>query len=248
MYKILIVWATNPELNSVKQIFKNIQFTAKIDFFCSWVGNYKTILNLTKLLSVKNYDFVVNIWICWYKSSKLDYFQVARIYNLQNEKEKIVPVYFKFSTLKSISCSEKVVTKIDQIWEYDFVDMESYWIESVCEEFQIPRIILKIPFDRIWSEKTSKFDLKEISEKFKLIDFEELISEIIQYLDKIHENKVDFEKYFKHFNFTFSEKIIFEKAYYKYETISWKRFEDFFKKNKSLDKKIFLNKLTNFQW
>lgn len=246
MKNILVVCALSAELNEIKQIFKDAKFRdIKISFFTVWMGNYNTILNLTRFLENNIFDFVVNIWICWYKEKKIDAFQVARIYNLSNSKEVIIPNLIDFLSLESIACSEKIVTDNIILKEENFVDMESYGFEMVCDSFKIPRILLKIPVDKIWSE-TKNFDF----EKAKLylsknIDYKTMLEKISIYLEK-QEDKIDFEKYFKDFNFTFSEKEIFKKLYYRYLSLIWSDFDTYFQENIQLNKKIFLKWLEEF--
>lgn len=246
MKKILIVCALSAELNNIKNIAKNLGLiNVKLSFFTTWIGNYNTILNLTRFLENNSFDFVVNIWICWYKDKKIDAFQVARIYNLSNSKEVIVPNLIDFLSLESIACSEKVVIDNNILKEEKFVDMESYGFEMVCDSFNIPRILLKIPVDKVWDE-TKNFDF----EKAKLylsknIDYKTLLEKISLYLEK-QEKKVDFEKYFDIFNFTFSEKEIFKKLYYRYKSLIWTDFDTYFQENIQLNKKIFLKWLEEF--
>jgi len=54
-----------------------------------------------------------------------------------------------FLSLESIACSEKIVTDNAILKEENFVDMESYGFEMVCDSFKIPRVLLKIPVDKI---------------------------------------------------------------------------------------------------
>jgi hypothetical protein len=101
------------------------------------------------------------------------------------------------------------------------VDMESYGFEMVCDSFSLPRIILKVPVDKIWIE-TKNFDYKKALNKLKEnIPYEKLVRKIAEYFEWVEE-KVDFEKYFKCFSFTFSEKEIFKKLYFKLKVKSWK--------------------------
>ena len=77
MHKILIVSALSQELNTIKAQIKNLKIkNLKISFFTTWMGNYNTILNLTRFLEKNDFDFLVNIWICWYKNEKVYFFQV----------------------------------------------------------------------------------------------------------------------------------------------------------------------------
>lgn len=246
MKKILIVCALSAELNNIKEIVKNLGLrNVKLSFFTTWMGNYNTILNLTRFLENNSFDFVVNIWICWYKDKKIDAFQVARIYNLSNSKEVIVPNLIDFLNLESIACSEKIVTDNNILKEEKFVDMESYGFEMVCDSFNIPRILLKIPVDKVWDE-TKNFDFEKAKDYLSNnIDYKTMLEKISLYLEKQQE-KIDFEKYFDIFNFTFSEKEIFKKLYYRYKSLIWSDFDTYFEENKLLNKKLFLKWLEEF--
>ena len=247
MYKILFVSALNTELKIVKQEVKKIsQKEFDIDFFAHWVGNYSTILQLTKTLSQKKYDFVINIWVCGHNlNEKPEVIQVAHSYNLANKKEIIYPIVLEFAALKSISCSEIPVFEPKVLWENNFIDMESYGFEKVCESFKVARISLKVPVDKVW-EETKNFDISYAQWLLeKNIDYEKLLTKIKKYLEKLPK-KYNPEKYSELFSFTFSEKIIFEKWYYKFVSLFvWEDFEDFFQENKHLQKKKFLEALKN---
>ncbi|MDD3145380.1 MAG: hypothetical protein PHV23_04690 [Candidatus Gracilibacteria bacterium] len=246
MKKILIVCALSAELNSVKETVKNLKIRdLKINYFTTGIGNYNTILNLTRFLENNSFDLVINIGVCGYKTEKIDAFQVARIYNLSNSKEVIVPNLIDFLSLESIACSEKIVTDNNILKEENFVDMESYGFEMVCDSFKIPRILLKIPVDKIGSE-TKNFDF----EKAKLylsknIDYKTMLEKISIYLEK-QEDKIDFEKYFKDFNLTFSEKEILKKLYFRYKSLVGSDFDIYFEENRYLNKKVFLKGLEEF--
>lgn len=58
--------------------------------------------------------------------------------------------------------------------------MESFAIEYVSQKFQIPRIILKVPFDKAW-EETKNFDRKKSLELLqKNIEWKKTIEKIIK--------------------------------------------------------------------
>ena len=64
------------------------------------------------------------------------------------------------------------------IKENSFVDMESRGIELVCDKFRIPRLFLKVPFDKIWIE-TKNFDKEKALEMLaNHIDYERLIKSL----------------------------------------------------------------------
>ena len=112
--------------------------------------------------------------------------------------------------------------------------MESYGFELVWNNFNIPRLILKIPVDKIWE----KFDLNNFVNKVENIDFNYILWNVKKYLDSLPK-KEDLSYYFDYFKFTFTEKLIFERLYYKYQALYWD-FGSFFEQNKVLDKKKFL--------
>ena len=68
---------------------------------------------------------------------------------------------------------------------------------------------------------------------------------ILKYLERIPE-KQDFDKYFSEINFTFSQKEIFKKLFFKYKALVSDNFESYFEENKSLQKEKFLKNLENF--
>ena len=45
-------------------------------------------------------------------------------------------------------------------WEGDFFDMESFGVEYIGQKYKIPRVLLKVPVDRI-GEETKNFDYKK---------------------------------------------------------------------------------------
>ena len=246
MYKILFISALVPELKIVKNEIK--KFTLKwvcVSFFAHGIWNYNTILNLTSHLKDNDYDFIVSIWVCGYKDEKNDVIQIARTYNLSNKKELLVPIILEIYDLESIVCSELPVFDIELLENENYVDMESYWVEKVCDNFKIPRIILKIPVDKIWDEtKNFDFNLAKILLASN-INYNMFLNKIIIYLDSL-DKKEDLSIYFEYYKFTFSEKIIFNNLYYKYSSIIWEDFLNFFNENKILDKDRFLNLLKKY--
>lgn len=64
----------------------------------------------------------------------------------ETRKELCTPLFFKHAPLNSILCSDTPHYKLSG---FKYGDMESYAIEYVSEHFRIPRIILKIPIDKV---------------------------------------------------------------------------------------------------
>ncbi len=267
MYKILIVWALSQEINIVRDEIKKLSLrNIKTSFLTTWVGNYNMILNLTRFLEQNNdFDFIVNIWVCGYippsqpspprEEGVAQIIQIARILNLSNSKELIIPKILDFWELVSIACSENVIYDKNDLLDELYVDMESYWFEKVCDSFSFPRIILKLPVDKVW-EETKKFDFDKAKKSLSQnIDYKLLFDKIYNYLEntfsfqrKIKEKEV-FEKYKEYFLFTFSENEIFKRLYYRYLALVNDDFDIFFSDNKELSKKDFIMKLDEYlEW
>jgi len=263
VYKILFVCALSPELKIVKQEIKKLDISKnlEISFFVSGFWNYETIYNLTTFLSRNTFDFVVNIWVCWYTSEKSDLVQITRIFNLSNKKELISPIFVDFAKIESIFCSEEIVYSpislhLGETEWVVFVDMESFWFEFVLAKFAIPRMILKVPVDKIW-EETKDFDYKKALEMlWNNIAYKKLILEIESYLKNTSLQPSPLEergqgikdKIKNYFRLTFSEKIILEKLLNKIIVLKLVDLESFFEENKALQKKEFLEKLKDISW
>ncbi|EKE26555.1 MAG: hypothetical protein ACD_4C00243G0004 [uncultured bacterium (gcode 4)] len=236
--KLLIVAATSNELNIVKEKIKSLKKNINISYLVCWIWSYEAIFSLSRNIENEKPDFVFNIWICWYTSEGLDYIQIWRIFNEQTWKELIVPAFINFWNIRSISSCEKIIYDPIEIQE-KFVDMESFWIEFVCSKYKIPRLLIKVPADKIWIE-TRKFDYKNALEKLeKNLDYEKILNVIIEYILKIPLD-IDYSYIKNHFRFTFQEFEIFKNMISKYETLSWKKIEDFFEESRNLSKKDFL--------
>jgi len=257
MKKILIVWAFSQELNPIKkEIKKLLLIDTKVSYLSTWIWNYNMILNLTRFLEKEDdFDFVINIWVCWYEENKKDFIQVWRIFNLSNKKEKILPSIITFWEVEGIVTSDIVIYNDEFLNEWKYVDMESYWFEFVLEKYDIARMILKIPVDKVW-EETKDFDFKK-AEKYlsKNINYEELLNKIKGYLDENKKEKINLDKYNNYFAFSFTQKIIFAKLFNKYEVLIWEDFEKYFYdytrsldeiKNSKQESKFFLENLEKY--
>ena len=221
-------------------------------------------MNLWLYLFEHKFDFIVNIWVCWYSPLSQPFpprekgveklIQISGIKNISNNKELISPVFLEFAKIKSIACSEKIVFDSNFLeWE-KFVDMESYWFEMVCNKFDIPRIILKIPVDRIW-EETKNFDFEKAKKYLaENINYSELLEKIEKYLEKTSPQPSPLEereykvknKILNFYEWTFSENIIINKLLNKFIVLELWNLEEFFEKNRELGKKEFLNKFKKY--
>ena len=193
--KLLVCAATQSELKTIKTSIKllNLKQQLPIEYFCCWIGNIITTLTLTEYLtrnSGNNY-FIVNIGICGYTQSQETCIQGATVYYLPNWKEAIIPSFLKFAPLKKLISSEVIVDNLELLWplqhEEYFIDMESWAIEQVSQHFKYPRLILKVPIDRIW-EETKHFDhekaLRWLAEH---IDYKKLVENVLEYMEKLED-------------------------------------------------------------
>lgn len=238
--KILVTAAHSKELKVIKDRIKSLDLKwTKIYFLQTWIGNYETIFNLTNKLESESFDFVINIWICWYFWEKLPFLQAARIKNFSTNKELIVPIPFIFWPLESLWCSDIIVSSIEKLLDEKYVDMESYWFEFVLNKFNLPRLILKVPADKIWD----KFDINIIKNTceslWEVIDYKLLFGKIINYLDS-QTLWTDYEYIKSRYHFTFQEFEIFKFNIKKYEALSNNSFDNFFANNPIPEKKDFL--------
>ena len=187
--KILIVCATPWELKTVKSQIKSLNLKTKlqIDYLCTGMGNYAMILALTKYLTQHAQEefFLVNIWVCGYYASSIPpkFLQVWRIKNLATSKELLPPLPFLCGEVASIYSSEVPMTRWNIDWE-GFVDMESWGFELVADHFRFPRLLLKVPCDKV-GEETLNFDRTlALSKLAQGINYQDLIQKILSRAEK----------------------------------------------------------------
>lgn len=199
--KLLICAATQQELKTIKASIKalHLKISLPLEYFCTWIGNHWTIYNLTTFLCEHRDEefFIVNIGVCGYYfplSERTSFvwekiIQWAVLEHLSLKKETIVPISLSFAPLKKIISSEIPIDDEMMIshWKDEeiYVDMESYGIELVAQQFRYPRLILKVPIDRVW-EETKQFNIKEALEQLsENIDYKKLIEHILKYIEDI---------------------------------------------------------------
>ena len=190
---ILICCATPRELKVVKEEIKklNLKQQLPLEYLCTGIGNHKTIFSLTKFLSEHREEkyFIVNIGVCGYVKEKIPLIQGGIVKHLSIEKETIVPIFLQLAPIKKLISSEIVVDDVRMLGgleeEECFVEMESRGIELVAQEFQFPRLFLKVPIDRI-GEETKKFDVEWALEQLREnIDYLGLVEKVLGYCEKI---------------------------------------------------------------
>lgn len=243
---ILFTIALPMEAKVIKQEIKNISLKwLKIDTLVTWVWVLNTVYSIKNYIEKWNKpDFIVNIWVCGKKDeTHNDFFQAYRIKNLSNQKESLCPIYVKNLSLKSLACSDKIITDINEIGDENFVDMESFWIDFICDKEKIPYIIIKKPFDVVSKDslKVEKWDLEKSLQWF---DYETLLSQIQDFLNQ---NKKDnFENIIQnikeHFRLTFSETEMLKKHINK-EIAFWNTQEWITKSFEELSKNEFLENI-----
>lgn len=242
MKKILFIVALPQELKIIKEEIKPLKSSFKVDFLLSWVWNYNVIYALKDHIFNKwKPDFIINIWVCWAKNETFfNFFQVYRIKNNSNNREIICPNYLKFLPLKSILSSERIITEKKDLQDEDFVDMESYWVDFICNREEIPYLIIKKPFDLIW-ENSKKVDLKELQNSLKNFNYLELFEKIENFFNDNKKENYDKEISIlkEKLRLTFSETEMLKK-YINKEISFWESFSDIFEKLIHLDKEYFL--------
>lgn len=246
MKNLLIISALSIESKEAKKICENIKIKdLKISFLTTWVGNLNVIYSLKDYFDKKQLpDFVLNIWTCWAKTWKeMSYFQVCRVKNLSNNKESLPPVYLKLSRIDEILCSDKVITNNEIMWDFEYVDMESFWIDFICSKENIPFIMLKKPFDIVWSN-SKNLDLSDLQKSFMEINFIEILNNIALYLEKNSPifSQTELSKFKTKFKLTFSEFEIFKKFLNK-SIAFWREKNEILKELRKLEKIEFLEKI-----
>lgn len=157
------------------------------------MGNYASIFSLTKFLEEHSDPyFLVNIGVCGYWGEKYPCIQASVLHQIQIQKEQIIPQNFLFVPLKHLISSEVPVKNeaeiryfIDTLGENSvFVDMESVGIEYVAQQFQYPRLFLKVPCDQIGKE-TESFDYTQaLLFLRKNLDYGQLVQQLLIFLQK----------------------------------------------------------------
>ena len=188
--KLIVCCATPWELKTVKWEIKklNLKKSLDINYLCTGIGNYETIATLTNYLSTNSSDdsFLLNIWICWYKSkgnkTPPKVIQIWRIKNIHTNKEQLPPIPFILWEINSCYSSEIAILEAPQEEiDFQFFEMEARGIELCCNKFNIPHIFLKVPYDRI-GEETKNFNKEDACNKLSsAIDFEKVITNILEY-------------------------------------------------------------------
>ena len=181
--KLLICCTTPWELKTIKTQIKSLNFNKHLDisYLCTGIGNNETIYSLTNYLT-KNKEILdniilLNIWICWYRGKiNKKVLQVWRIKNMITNKEVLVPQILKFWEIENIYFSENNLYTKEQEKDFWYIDKESRAIEFCCDKFKIPRILIKIPYYKIWEEKKDYNEEKALKTLSKDIEYGNLIN------------------------------------------------------------------------
>lgn len=232
---ILFCAALSKELDVIKNELKELNLKTKIKFLNIWVWSLNTIYNLKEFIDKNDkIDFVINIWVCGKKeNTSSDFFQVYKIKNISNKKESICPLYIKNLELKSINCSDKIITNTLEIDE-NYVDMESFWFDFLCKKEKLPYIIIKKPFDIVWND-SKNVSIKNLQDSLKWFDYKKLIENINIFLDKNKKNNSinDFIDKLE-IHLTFSQKELLKK-YINKEISYWKKYSEIFEEIKNFN-------------
>lgn len=178
---VLVTSATAQELHIIKSEIRNKRLeNTKIDYLICWVGIDATIFSLTQKMTQNQYDLVVNIGVCGAKvPPQHSCVQVARIVRRETDKEALVPVVKALAPLATFLCSEQPTLSFEWYEECDFADMESRWVEYVCQQFKVPRVLLKVPVDCV-GEETLKFDRQKALDKLASLDLTLILDLLIK--------------------------------------------------------------------
>ena len=201
--KILVVAAMPNELKAIKEWIKSAGLKANldIDFLCFGMWNYETISSLEHYLTQNEEPtFIWNIWVCGYwntkNEEKSEAIQIASVINIHTEKEMITPPFVQVAPLKTCFSGENVIIQKPElkkeIWTIDdemYFDMVSRWIEFVASKWKYPRLILKVPFDLVWKNKSiENKNYKELAERMeellKSLSYHNYLEKILNWINK----------------------------------------------------------------
>lgn len=146
-------------LSAEFKVAKELRAKKWVQFLCTWLGNYRTILTMTEFL-VQHPDVsdILFVGVCGWMNEKHDLIQVANVINAHTGKEIILPIIEKRAPLVTMLSSEAPIHDSAHMKGQYYVDMESRWVALVAEKFRKPCTILRVPIDEIGSESCETFD------------------------------------------------------------------------------------------
>lgn len=144
------------------KVAKELRAKKWVQFLCTWLGSYRTILTMTDFL-VQHPDVseIRFVGVCWRMTDKKELVQVANVINAHTGKEIILPIHEKKAPLVTMLSSETPVHNLAQMQWHHYVDMESRGVALVAEQFRIPTTILRVPIDEIGSVNCEVFDRED---------------------------------------------------------------------------------------
>jgi len=190
--KILLVVATKSEI--IKEKFNDC------DVIVTGVGMVNTTFSLTKILSEKDYDLVINMGVAGSFSNKIKIGDVVEViedifseigFENGNSFSKFtnfrIENYFKVDektnlkkakgiTVNTVHGNEKTITKIISRLNPDVESMEGAACFMVCEQFEIPCIQIRAISNKVEKRNTENWNLDLAisnlnTEVEKIIDF-----------------------------------------------------------------------------
>lgn len=141
------------------KVAKELRAKKWVQFLCTWLGSYRTILTMTEFL-VKHPDVsdILFVGVCGWIWDIKELVQVANVINAHTGKEIILPIAEKKAPLVTMLSSEAPIHDPASMQGQYYVDMESRWVALVAEKFRKPCTILRVPIDEIGSESCETFD------------------------------------------------------------------------------------------
>ena len=181
----------------VKKILKGKFWQGiRLHFFCTGVGLEKSMIHLTRFLSRSEivFSLVVNVGVAgfacsiwspltslskegkiWSPLTKGGVVQCLRIVQGDARKELCVPPQYVLKNLPVVLLTSRyrVVRDTNQLQEWlayedtIAVDVEWYALESVCDEFSIPRVFVKVLYDQIGKDCLKNLDYNDMLQMFE---------------------------------------------------------------------------------
>jgi purine-nucleoside phosphorylase len=141
------------------KVAKELRAKKGVQFLCTWLGSYRTILTITEFL-VQHHDVsdILFVGVCGWINEKHDLVQVANVINAHTGKEIILPIIEKRAPLVTMLSSEAPIHDGLSMQGHHYVDMESRGVALVAEQFRKSCTILRVPIDEIGTESCETFD------------------------------------------------------------------------------------------
>ncbi len=169
---------------NLTKILNNQDFDIVLNIWvCGYVNESKKVIQVARTVNLSTgKELIVPIFLELASMESIGCSEVPVTKDLSNLSFRLKQSWMEKS-LKGISrqacLSDRQARDDKEIKEWQYFDMESWWIEYICDKFRIPRVILKVPVDKIGEEV---FDKEKASKMLaENLDYGEIIKKLMDY-------------------------------------------------------------------